>query len=107
MNKFEDELKNGRFICSECQKCGKIVWPPSDFCNRCFGKVTWRHVSGNGRLIEFSRKGNAIFCIAEFEDAIRIMGDLQTGTKNPAIGQTLELVKCGYDGKEKFFFQLK
>jgi uncharacterized OB-fold protein len=107
MNKFEDELKNGRFVCSECTKCSKIVWPPSDFCSSCFGKVTWRRVSDNGILIEFSRKDGIVFCIAEFEDMIRIMGELQTGTKKPVIGQRLDLVNCDYDGKEKFFFQLK
>jgi len=106
MNQFENELKNGRFVCSECSKCNKLVWPPSDLCNICFSKVKWRQVSKKGKLIEFSKKDNAIFCIAEFENTIRIMGELETGLKIPLTGKDLELVKCNYADKERFFFQL-
>ena len=31
MTKFEDELKAGNFVTSECMHCMKIVWPPSDY----------------------------------------------------------------------------
>jgi uncharacterized OB-fold protein len=106
MNQFENELKNGKFVCSECSKCNKLVWPPSDFCNICFSKVKWREISKIGKLIEFSKKDNTIFCIAEFENTIKIMGKLETGLKIPLIGQSLELVKCDYTDTEQFFFQL-
>jgi len=107
MNQFKNELMNNKFICSECPKCNKLVWPPSNFCNDCFGNVIWRQVSRNGKLVEFSKKDNVIFCIAEFENMIRVMGELEIGIKKPQIGQDLELIKCNYDGKENFFFQLK
>ena len=107
MNQFEDELKNGKFVCSECPKCNKLVWPPYDFCNVCFGSVIWRQVSRSGKLIEFSKKDDTLFCIAEFENSIRIMGELEIGLMRPMLGEELELVRCDYDGKEKFFFQLK
>ena len=104
---FKDELKNGKFICSECPKCNKLVWPPSEFCSICFGNVIWRQVSKTGKLVEFSKKNNVVFCIGEFENVIRIMGELEIGSKKPVIGQEIDLVKCDYDDKEKFFFQLK
>src|SRR5438445_11097954 len=106
MNQFEIELRNGKFVCGECFKCNKLVWPPSDFCNICFNKVIWRQVSKKGRVIEFSKKDNMIFCIAEFENTIKIMGELEAGLKTPITGQDLELVKCHYDDKEQFFFKL-
>ena len=106
MNQFENELKNGKFVCSECPKCNKLVWPPSDFCNICFSKVKWRLVSKKGNLIEFSKKDDIFFCIAEFENTIRVMGELETWLKIPLVGQDLDLVKCDYTDKEKFFFQL-
>jgi uncharacterized OB-fold protein len=106
MSQFENEIKNGKFVCSECPKCNKLVWPPSNFCNVCFSKVKWRQVSKKGKLIEFSKKDNTIFCIAEFENTIRVMGELEIGLKTPLIGQDLELVKCNYANKERFFFQL-
>lgn len=106
MTLFEEGLKKGKFVCSECQKCKKLVWPPSDYCNRCLGQVKWRPVSQTAKLIEFSKKDNNFFCIAEFEDEIRIMGSLQTD-KKPIIGQDLKLIKCYYDVNEKFIFQPK
>ena len=30
MTKFDDELTNGNFIISYCNKCHRFVWPPSD-----------------------------------------------------------------------------
>lgn len=107
MTIFERELKNGRFVCSECVKCNKLVWPPSDFCNSCFSKVRWRQVSTTAVLVEFSKKDETIFCIAELEGAIRVMGALEADTKELTVGKELQLVKCDYDGTERFIFQLK
>ena len=52
MNKFEDELKTGNFVTSECNHCNRIVWPPSNYCDNCFREVNWRKVSENGIIIE-------------------------------------------------------
>ena len=106
MSQFENELKNGKFVCSECSKCNKLVWPPSDFCSICFSKVIWRQISKKGKIVEFSKNNNTVFCIAEFENKIRIMGELKIGSKTPSIGQDLELVKCNYVDKAEFIFQL-
>ena len=106
MTQFEEELKKGKFVCSECQNCKKLVWPPNDYCNRCFEQVKWRPVSQTAKLIEFSKKDNVVFCIAEFENEIRIMGSLQISS-TPLIGQELKLIKCGYDENEEFVFQPK
>jgi len=107
MTRFESELKNGKFVCSECLKCNKLVWPPSDFCSNCFGKVRWRQLSTIATLVEFSKKDDIIFCIAEFEGTIRVMGALETDAQELIIGKELQLVKCDYDRTERFIFQLK
>ncbi|MDE1844446.1 MAG: hypothetical protein KGI10_03865 [Thaumarchaeota archaeon] len=104
MNTFEQELKNNNFVCSSCLKCNKLVWPPSDFCNSCFGGVTWRQVEKTAKLVEFSRQGNEVFCIAEFEGNIRIMGSIKNAS-NLKVGQSLTLVKCDYDSKWKFILE--
>ena len=101
MTKFEQELKNNNFVSSFCTRCNKLVWPPSDFCNVCFGNTIWKPVSRIAKLIEFSNNHGEIFCIAEFEDTIRVIGTIDT-TTNLKIGQLLNLVKCDYDGKAKF-----
>lgn len=104
MNQFEQELKNNNFVCSSCLKCNKLVWPPSDFCNLCFGDVVWKKVARNATLIEFSRDANEVFCIAEFEGGIRIMGSIKNSS-DLKVGQSLTLVRCNYDGKEEFVLE--
>ena len=103
MNKFEQELKNNNFVCSQCTTCNKLVWPPNDFCNKCFGKVIWRPVSRFAKLIEFSNKDNEFFCIAEFEDCIKVMGSIENAS-NLKVGQNLFLIKCDFDKNETFVF---
>ena len=36
---FESDLSKGIFSIPECRSCNKIIWPPSEFCNQCFGTV--------------------------------------------------------------------
>jgi uncharacterized OB-fold protein len=104
MNKFEHELQKNNFVCSSCPKCNKLVWPPSDFCNSCFGNVVWRQVDRNAKLVEFSSDKNGIFCMAEFEGHIRVMGSI-VNASDLKIGQSLTLIKCDYDGNEKFVLE--
>ena len=104
MNKFEQELKNNNFLCSQCTKCNKLVWPPSEFCNKCFSGVSWRPISRYAKLIEFSSKDKKYFCIAEFEGCIRVMGSVKRRS-DLQVGQTMILVKCDYDKKEIFEFE--
>lgn len=105
MTRFESELKNNNFVCSECLKCKHLVWPPSDFCNKCFGGVTWRPVSKKALLVEFSSKDGKYFCIAEFENNIRVFGTIE-GTSYPIQGQNLLLKHCDYEETPKFIFQV-
>jgi uncharacterized OB-fold protein len=101
---FESELKKGNFIISECSKCKKIVWPPSEFCNLCLGNNSWRKSSGIGKIIEFSKRGNAYFCVAEIEETIRIMCDLVS--EAPKIGDQIKIIKCGISNGN-YFFKIK
>lgn len=104
MTRFEDELKNNKFVCSECMKCKQLVWPPSEFCNKCLGAVEWRSLSKNAKLVEFSSKNETRFCIAEFEGNIRVFGTIK-GNATLRVGEDLILTFCGYDETPKFIFQ--
>ena len=84
---------------SMCDRCKLAVWPPNEICSRCFGsQVSWKKSSEIGRLLEFSQKkeegGEQYFCIAEFDEGVRIMGRLSTGTA-PEIGQKVRLENAG------------
>ena len=95
MNVFEKQLQQGNFVTSECLNCKEIVWPPSDFCSKCLNNVRWRKVLKKGKLIEFSKKEGKGFCIAEFENKIRILTTLKELESNESkIGQDLILEKC-------------
>jgi uncharacterized OB-fold protein len=104
MNRFEQELKNNNFMCSECLKCKHLVWPPSDFCNKCFGVVRWRPVSKNATLVEISKKGERHFCIGEFENSIRVFGTLE-GRTDIVPGHPIRLKHCSYADMPIFVFQ--
>lgn len=64
----------------------------------------WKPVKKTAKLIEFSHNKDEVFCIAEFEGNIRIMGTVENA-KNLKIGQFLTLIKCDYDGTEKFILK--
>ena len=98
---FESELKKGNFLISECTQCKKIVWPPSEFCDQCLDKNTWRKCSSEGKIIEFSKKENIYFCVAEIENSLKIMGEIVSGT--PKIGQEVSIVECGIENDDYFF----
>ena len=91
---FESELKKGNFVISECHHCKKIVWPTSKFCNECFKKTFWRKSHGKGEIIEFSKIDNQFFCIAEIENSIKIIGQIDSGI--PTVGDKVKISKCGF-----------
>lgn len=98
---FDTELENGNFIVAECKHCQKIVWPPSDFCNKCFRDVSWRKGAHEGKIIEFSRKNDSYFCLIEIEKSIRLIGKLSRGI--PIEGQQVKIEKCGIENKNYSF----
>ena len=90
---FESELKNGKFVLSECSECDKIVWPPSEFCDKCLKKTKWKKSSQKGEIIEFSKQENKIFCVVQMDKSIRIIGEIISG--NPNVGKSVLIASCG------------
>lgn len=104
MNVFEDGLRCGKFLAAYCQKCDQVSWPPNDFCSSCLELVSWRQVKEPGKIIEYSAKDGQIFCIAEFEGKIRIMGAILS-CQDVQVGQNVYLERCGMDGSPTFVFK--
>lgn len=92
--KFESELVKGNFVIGTCPNCNKVVWPPSDLCSSCFSNIIWKKASQFGKLIEYSKKDDENFCMAEF-GGIRIMGTLIVKSKKLEVGAKVKLKKCG------------
>ncbi|NDB63740.1 MAG: hypothetical protein EB150_05390 [Nitrososphaeria archaeon] len=99
---FESELKQGRFTVGKCTKCHNTNWPPSEYCSKCFGELSYSPVKEPGIVIEWSSKDGQTFGIVEFE-GIRVMGAIQ-GT--PKQGQKAKITNCTFDGSPKFTFSV-
>ncbi len=98
---FESELLKGKFCIPECMICKKIVWPPAEFCNHCFGQVSLKKGDFEGKIIEFSRQNEVYFCLVEFEKTIRVMAKI---LQIPEIGQIVKISKCGILNGNYFFY---
>lgn len=97
---FESKLSEGIFCIPECTKCKKIVWPPVEFCNYCFGDVVLKEEPFVGKILEFSSQNQQNFCLVEFKNKIRIMAKISL---KPEIGQTVKISKCGISDGSYFF----
>lgn len=82
IGRFLEELKNGRIVGTECQKCRRIMMPPRMFCELCYLPTDkWKYVEDKGRV--------RTFCISRVRwDASRV--------KEPFFPSVIEL-----DGGEK------
>jgi uncharacterized OB-fold protein len=98
---FESDLVQGVFSIPECTVCKKIVWPPTEFCDHCFGMVSLKRGDFEGKIIEFSRQGEEYFCIVEFEKTIRVMAKI---SQTPKIDQIVQISKCGVNNGNYFFY---
>ncbi len=98
---FESELLQGTFCIPECTDCKKIVWPPAEFCNHCFGQVSLKKGDFEGKIIEFSRQNEAYFCLLEFENTIRVMAKI---LEIPEVNQIVKISKCGISNGNYFFY---
>lgn len=44
-------LEDGRFLTTRCDECGRLTFPPREFCPGCWGvAVRWEELSGLGTL---------------------------------------------------------
>jgi len=100
---FESELRHGRFVIGKCTKCHNTNWPPSEYCSKCFGELSYNLVKEPGTIIEWSSKNGQIFGIVEFEEMVRVIGIIQ-GVPKP--GQRAKIASCTFDNSPKFTFSV-
>ena len=97
---FEESLSRGEFLIPKCRQCKKIVWPPSDYCDHCFGRIELKKQDFEARIVEFSKKDNDYFCLVEIENSFKIIAK---ASKIPTIGKREFLSKCGITDGDYFF----
>lgn len=101
--KYEAELRKGIFVIPECSSCNKIVWPPSQYCDTCFGETIWRKGPDKGRIIESFKQDESTICLVDFGDNLKIIGKLTKYTRDPQIGDTINLESCGIRDNNHYF----
>jgi len=97
---FEDKLSKGQFYIPECLACKKIIWPPSEFCDKCNRKTSLKKEEFEGKIIEFSKQNKNYFCLVEFCNAIKLMAKM---TSSPKKNQIVKISKCGINNGSYFF----
>ena len=48
---FENELEKGQFCIPECLSCKKLVWPPSEFCDKCNGETSLKDEEFKAKIL--------------------------------------------------------
>jgi hypothetical protein len=111
-NDFIDYLEKGTVMGSRCRDCGRRFFPPRADCHQCLASnMEWFEVSGNGKLVSFSKleyapigfQADVPYCIALLdygdykifgrisgnltEDDIRIGMDMKTVVNTLPNGQ--------------------
>ncbi len=97
---FEDKLSKGQFYIPECLACKKIIWPPSEYCDKCNRKTSLKKEEFEGKIIEFSKQNENYFCLVEFCNAIKLMAKM---TSSPKKNQIVKISKCGINNGSYFF----
>jgi uncharacterized OB-fold protein len=107
MERYLQELKQGRLIARSCHKCQRIMIPPRMFCERCFRPTDdWVYVNDTGTVNTFSLcyvswdvrrlKRPEIPAVIEIDGASAGMGILhvigKTAPKNVHIGMRVAAV---------------
>jgi uncharacterized OB-fold protein len=55
-NDFIDYLEKGQVMGTRCRDCGLVFFPPRADCHQCLAdNVEWFEITGNGRLVTYSR----------------------------------------------------
>ncbi|MCP5109007.1 MAG: Zn-ribbon domain-containing OB-fold protein, partial [bacterium] len=55
-NDFIDFLEGGKVMGTRCKDCGHVFFPPRADCYKCLASnVEWFEVSGNGKLVTYSK----------------------------------------------------
>ena len=56
INDFIDHLEQNKVMGTKCKSCGLTFFPPRADCYKCLSSnMEWFEVSGNGRLLSFSK----------------------------------------------------
>jgi uncharacterized OB-fold protein len=93
---FLDRARSGQLVLPRCAACGWVEPPGSEVCSRCLSEhLQWRSATGFGHVhsyVVFQRTFHPAFpapytvCVVELDEGPRIVGGMDRGTTELAIG---------------------
>jgi uncharacterized OB-fold protein len=101
--KFINGLKEGKFLTTQCKKCGKKFMPPRFDCPCGSKDMEWFEVKPEGTLYTWTivhfapegiaRKTNVPYAagIIEFEDNLHLLGHIKGLTSKPKVGMKVKI----------------
>jgi len=101
--KFITGLEEGKFLATECKKCGKKFMPPRFKCPCGGADLKWFEVNPEGTLytwsiVHFAPDGIAkqtnvpyVVGVIEFEDELRLAAHMKGLTSKPKIGMKVKV----------------
>jgi uncharacterized OB-fold protein len=100
---FIRNIRQGRFVTPYCKTCKKNIWPPTDYCTKCFNKMEMIDLQNRkGKLIEIlhsfvkEKKNiinhkiiptNNLIGLVDF-NGVRLLGSIETKSYNDLIHLT-------------------
>ncbi len=107
---FVDYLEQGKFMTTQCRKCGKVFYPPRADCTACISSdVEWIEINSAGILKTFTvvhygptgfeNDASYTLGIAEFEQGVRVLGRVSRtlGPDEVKIGMQVKLAPVKLD----------
>jgi len=73
----------GELVITHCDACDEYVWYPQPECPRCHGPLTWRPVTGRGRLFSWATVRRAF--LPAFADQVPFVTALIALEEDPAV----------------------
>ena len=111
---FIENIKSGNFVLPYCRRCKKNIWPPSDNCRLCLGKLSLENCNNKiGKILEiFVSKmmnndiDNKLMILVDIDEVI-LLGSLSVDRekqeKDSLKGNLVRIKKCGFIDNKIFY----
>lgn len=113
---FIENIQRGNFVLPYCRRCKKNIWPPSDNCRLCLGRLSLENCNNKiGKILEiFVSKmmninndyKNRLMILVDINEVILIGSlsvDLEKPEKASFKGNLVKIKKCGFINNKIFY----
>ncbi|MGE5634313.1 MAG: hypothetical protein ACM3VV_03710 [Deltaproteobacteria bacterium] len=111
---FIENIKRGNFVLPYCRRCKKNIWPPSDNCRLCLGKLSLENCNNKiGKILEIfvskmmnNNIDNKLMILVDIDEVI-LLGSLSVDRekqeKDSLKGNWVRIKKCGFIDNKIFY----